>query len=101
VRPEPWAGRLELQPLVVSDLPLLHEWLGAPHVERWWGERGAYETTVAHYLPSLDGRDPTRLLAIVVDSSSAREPQTAGRTTVAPNASATTAVAAPIAATRR
>jgi RimJ/RimL family protein N-acetyltransferase len=67
VRGEQWAARLELRPLSVRELPLLHEWLGTPHVQRWWGERGSYEATVEHYLPSIDGRDPTLLLAVVVD----------------------------------
>jgi aminoglycoside 6'-N-acetyltransferase len=54
----------------------LHEWLGAPHVQRWWGERGSYEATVEHYLPSIDGRDPTLLLAVVVDARPAGMVQT-------------------------
>src|SRR5262245_27424126 len=53
------------RPLQERDLPLVHEWLGLPHGQRWWGDRGSLEQTVDHYGPSLDGRDPTDLYAIV------------------------------------
>lgn len=56
-----------LRPLAAADLPLLHGWLCTPHVRRWWGEPGAYASTVEHYRPSIEGRDPTRLFAILVD----------------------------------
>jgi RimJ/RimL family protein N-acetyltransferase len=58
---------VDFRPLRESDLPLVHDWLGREHVSRWWGGRGALEDTVAHYRPSLDGRDPTDLYAIVLD----------------------------------
>jgi len=34
---------ISLRPLAESDLPLLHDWLGRPHVVEWWGD-----------VPSLD-----------------------------------------------
>lgn len=58
--------------LRADDLPLVHEWLQREHVRRWWGD--AYEqldAVVDHYLPAIDGRDPTDLYAILVDG----EPQ--------------------------
>lgn len=64
------------RPLREADLPLVHEWLGREHVRRWWGERGDLEQTVDHYGPSLDGRDPTDLYAIVVDGRDAGMIQT-------------------------
>jgi hypothetical protein len=38
---------------------LLYEWLQRPHVKRWYTGHGTYEEVVAHYLPAIDGRDPT------------------------------------------
>jgi len=64
------------RPLRESDLTLVHEWLGRDHVRRWWGDRGDLEQTVAHYGPSLDGRDPTDLYAILVDGRAAGMIQT-------------------------
>ncbi|MDR7269885.1 RimJ/RimL family protein N-acetyltransferase [Pelomonas saccharophila] len=28
---------MEFTPLAEADLPMLHEWLGRPHVAQWWG----------------------------------------------------------------
>ncbi|HEY7420740.1 MAG TPA: GNAT family N-acetyltransferase [Gaiellaceae bacterium] len=53
--------------LAESDLRLFHEWLQRPHVKRWWSDRETYEGVVEHYLPSIDGRDPTELYFAVVD----------------------------------
>ena len=60
-------GALGFRPLVSDDLPLLHDWLGREHVRAWWGDRGTLDETVAEYLPSIEGADPTDLFAIVVD----------------------------------
>jgi RimJ/RimL family protein N-acetyltransferase len=68
--------RVGFRPLHESDLPLLHEWLGREHVRRWWGDPGGLEETLAHYGPSLDGRDPTDLYAILVDGRDAGMIQT-------------------------
>jgi aminoglycoside 6'-N-acetyltransferase len=64
------------RPLREGDLPLVHEWLGQEHVRRWWGDRGGLEQTVAHYGPTLDGRDPTDLYAILLDGREAGMIQT-------------------------
>jgi RimJ/RimL family protein N-acetyltransferase len=50
---------LEFRQMVPEDLPLLHEWLQRPHVREWYGERESYDEVVAHYLPSIEGREPT------------------------------------------
>lgn len=42
-----------------ADLRLLHEWLERPHVKRFYGDHGTHGDVVDHYLPSIDGRDPT------------------------------------------
>lgn len=50
-----------------GDLPLLHEWLGRPHVLRWYGDHGTYEEVVEHYLPAIEGRDPTDHYVVLLD----------------------------------
>jgi RimJ/RimL family protein N-acetyltransferase len=39
------------RPLALSDLPLLHDWLGRPHVARWWGDAGTLADVHEHYAP--------------------------------------------------
>jgi RimJ/RimL family protein N-acetyltransferase len=53
--------------MVADDLRLLHEWLQRPHVRRWWGERESFEDVVAHYLPAVEGREPTDHYIVVLD----------------------------------
>jgi RimJ/RimL family protein N-acetyltransferase len=55
------------RPLTASDLPLLYDWLQREHVRRWWTDRETYEEVVQHYLPSIEGRDPTDLYLIVLE----------------------------------
>lgn len=50
-----------------EDLPQLHEWLQREHVKRWWRDSRTYEETVAYYLPSLRGEDPTDHYVIALD----------------------------------
>src|SRR5437899_1929243 len=59
---------LEFRRLQRDELPLLHEWLARPHVARWWndGDR-TLDEVVAHYLPALDGTDPTDHFMVVLD----------------------------------
>jgi aminoglycoside 6'-N-acetyltransferase len=47
------------RPLDRSDLPLLAEWLGRPHVARWWREPSDLAAVEATYGPLIDGSDPT------------------------------------------
>ncbi len=52
--------------LRASDLPLMHRWLNAPHVRRWWYADGSsYEEIEEHYLPGIEGRDATKLFLIL------------------------------------
>jgi aminoglycoside 6'-N-acetyltransferase len=50
---------LRFRPMTSDDLPLLYEWLRRPHVRRWYRDHGTYEDVVAHYLPAIEGTDPT------------------------------------------
>ena len=59
--------RIEFHPLTAADLPQLHDWLQREHVKRWWREHDTLEQVVAHYLPSIEGSEPTDHYLIVVD----------------------------------
>lgn len=58
---------MRFRPLTAGDLPLLEAWLRAPHVARWWDPREADRVT-EHYLPSIEGRDPTDLFVVELDA---------------------------------
>lgn len=45
--------------MAADDLRLLHDWIQRPHVRRWWTGQYTYEDVVAHYLPAIEGTDPT------------------------------------------
>jgi RimJ/RimL family protein N-acetyltransferase len=67
---------LEFRPMDHADLPLLHEWIERPHVKRFYGDHGTYEDVVDHYLPALEGRDPTEHHIVLVDGRSVGMVQT-------------------------
>lgn len=54
--------------MVAGDLRLLYEWLERPHVKLFYGDHGTYEDVVEHYLPAIEGRDPTDHYLVVVDA---------------------------------
>lgn len=58
------------QPMAVEDLPVMHAWLRREHVRRWWTKHETLESVVEHYLPAIEGREPTDLYFIVVDGES-------------------------------
>jgi aminoglycoside 6'-N-acetyltransferase len=51
--------------LARSDLPLLAEWLGRPHVGRWWPTPSDLDAVAAEYGPMIDGSDPTEGFIVV------------------------------------
>ena len=51
----PWTFR----PLVAADLPMLHEWLGRPHVAQWWKAPPSYAGVAAEFREHLDPRFTT------------------------------------------
>jgi aminoglycoside 6'-N-acetyltransferase len=55
------------RPMVAEDLPLLGEWLQRPHVRRWYRDHGSYEEVVDHYLPSIEGSEPTDHYIVLLD----------------------------------
>ena len=58
---------ITFRPLREHDLVLFHAWLQRPHVKRWWRDRETYEEVVAHYLPCIEGREPTDHYLILLD----------------------------------
>ncbi len=50
-----------------GDLLLVHEWLQRQHVQRWWSDRETYEDVVEHYLPSIEGEEPTDHYVVLLD----------------------------------
>jgi RimJ/RimL family protein N-acetyltransferase len=58
---------IRFRPLEAEDLRLVHEWLQRPHVQPWWKDRETYEEVAEHYLPSIEGTDPTDLYLALLD----------------------------------
>jgi RimJ/RimL family protein N-acetyltransferase len=57
---------LSFRRLRASDLHLMHRWLNAPHVRRWWHAEGtSYAEIEDHYLPGIEDRDATKLFLIL------------------------------------
>ncbi len=52
--------QLSFRPMGHDDLALLHQWLAAPHVARWWGEPEPFDSLAAKYAARVDGHDPVR-----------------------------------------
>jgi len=53
--------KISFRRLRASDLELMHRWLNAPHVRRWWyAEGNSYAEIEEHYLPAIEGREGTK-----------------------------------------
>lgn len=63
---------LDLRTMTRGDLPVLAEWLRAPHVRRWWHADGepSDAPVVARYGPRVDGDTPTRMWVVEVNGRS-------------------------------
>jgi aminoglycoside 6'-N-acetyltransferase-1b len=46
--------------LAPADLPLLHEWLGRPHVAQWWSGSPSLKEVEQEFGPLMDDRSTTR-----------------------------------------
>ena len=54
--------------MTTDDFGTMHHWLQDPETAHWFREDDlSYDGVVEHYLPSLDGRDPTKLWIVTVD----------------------------------
>jgi len=63
----PLAMAISFRLITRDDLPLVHEWHQRPHVVRWWTARTTFEETEAHYLPTIDGAEPTQHYLALLD----------------------------------
>ena len=61
---------LRFRPLTAEDLLPVYEWLRRPHVQRWWSDRETYEEVVEHYLPSIEGEEPTDHYVVLLEEQS-------------------------------
>ena len=60
--------KLSFRSLRSSDLDLVHRWLDAPHVGRWWYDEGtSYQEIAAQYLPRIEGRDAVEPFVILYE----------------------------------
>ena len=61
-------GSVSFRPLRSSDLTLLHRWLNAPHVARWWyGDDTSWRGVVEEYTLYIEGREPVGPYLILHD----------------------------------
>ena len=59
---------ISFRPLRYSDLPLLHRWLNAPHVARWWyGDDTSWHGVQKEYTLYIEGREPVEPYLILHD----------------------------------
>ena len=48
------------RPLRADDLPMLHEWIGRPHVQEWWDGAMTLADVEEEFLPAIAGREPVQ-----------------------------------------
>jgi RimJ/RimL family protein N-acetyltransferase len=58
---------IRFRPLTRDDLPLVHEWHQRPHVVRWWVVRKSFKEVEEHYLPTIEGMEPTDHYVALLD----------------------------------
>lgn len=63
------SGGISFRPLRSSDLPLMHRWLNAPHVARWYGEDTSLRGIEEKYSPRIEDRDPLEPYLILYEDS--------------------------------
>lgn len=62
------SNRLSFRRLRSSDLSLLHRWLNAPHVARWWyGDDTSWHGVQEEYTKYIEGREPVEPYLILQD----------------------------------
>jgi RimJ/RimL family protein N-acetyltransferase len=58
---------ITFRPLATSDLPLLHGWLGRPHVAEWWAPTPTLAELIEEYGALTDERGSTRPYLVLGD----------------------------------
>ena len=57
---------LSFRELRLSDLHLMHRWLNATHVRRWWYDEGTSREEIEEaYLPLIEGKDAVKPFVIL------------------------------------
>lgn len=57
---------ISFRELRASDLDLMHRWLNAPHVRRWWYAEGTSHREIDEkYLPLIEGREAVKPFVIL------------------------------------
>jgi aminoglycoside 6'-N-acetyltransferase len=51
-----------LRNMTAADLPMISQWLGEPHVARWWSDEPSEQLN--EFEAAIAGRDPTRVLVV-------------------------------------
>lgn len=51
---------IDFRPLATADLPVLHTWLGRPHVAEWWDGAPTLDDVIADYGPLVGSEGPHR-----------------------------------------
>lgn len=57
------------RPMRASDLPLLCEWLGRPHVAEWWGPAPSQAEVDEDYVPMLSPKSTDRAYIALLDGA--------------------------------
>jgi RimJ/RimL family protein N-acetyltransferase len=57
------------RPLAPADLPLLHEWLGRPHVAEWWAPTPSLAEVEQEFRPLIHDRSTTRPYIVLGDGA--------------------------------
>ena len=55
------------RPMTPADFPMLHEWLGRPHVAEWWGPPPSLAQVEAEFGPLTADQSTTRAYVVLVD----------------------------------
>lgn len=57
---------IRLRAMTTADLPLMCRWLSAAHVHQWWHDSAEPAAVSAHYLPDIEGTEPSHPLIVEV-----------------------------------
>jgi AacA4 family aminoglycoside N(6')-acetyltransferase len=66
-----WKSKISFRPLTSNDLPLLHEWLGRPHVAEWWTPTPSSEEVEQEFRPLTSATSTTRPYLMLFDGEPA------------------------------
>jgi RimJ/RimL family protein N-acetyltransferase len=57
------------RPLTDADLPMIHEWLGRPHIRQWWKEHTSIAGLRRQYLQAASAEASARAYIALLDDS--------------------------------